>query len=214
MEILQNISLEFNKDKLLKKLFLEVGTAEADEFLTILNSASPIANPKAIYKQVDIESVKDDEIRISGVTFTSNELACNLREISKVYIFITTCGLELESIEINPDDFLTHYWLDVIKAESQKQMTEHLRLYLQEKLDIEQMSSMCPGTGAPELWSITDQKSLFSLLPEAEEAIGVTLSDECIMNPIKSLSGLFFKGEWHYKDCHNSPRTHCPEHET
>lgn len=212
MKVIENIHIKFDREKLLKQLYLEPGTSEAIEFTVLLSRASAVANPKAIYKEATIATLGDCQVMVNDVVFTSEELCANVQDTERAFLFITTSGMELEKLEIDEDNFLYEYWLDVIKAEAQRRMTGYLRNYLQRTYAIKELSSMCPGTGDPAQWDIVEQKLLFSQLPEAGE-IGVTLSDKYLMTPSKSLSGLFFPGEWHYKDCHNCPRRHCPERE-
>jgi hypothetical protein len=42
-------------------------------------------------------------------------------------------------------------------------------------------------------WDLTAQRGLFEALQPAE--IGITLSESCLMRPLKSISGVFIAGE-------------------
>ena len=71
------------------------------------------------------------------------------------------------------------------------------------------MSRMSPGSGAANVWPITQQKVLFSLFGNVEELIGVKLTDRCLMMPIKSVSGVFFPNENKFESCQLCPREGC-----
>ena len=53
---------------------------------------------------------------IDGITFTSRALLRNLDEICHGFPFVTTCGKEVDEIEIHQIEFLKNHWLDTIKV--------------------------------------------------------------------------------------------------
>lgn len=71
------------------------------------------------------------------------------------------------------------------------------------------MSRMAPGSGAADVWPITQQKELFSIFGNVENLIGVRLTDTCLMIPIKSVSGIFFQTETTFETCQLCPREAC-----
>jgi hypothetical protein len=71
---------------------------------------------------------------------------------------------------------------------------------------------MAPGSGAADVWPITQQRALFSLFGGREkvaELIGVRLTDTCLMLPIKSVSGIFFQTDTTFETCQLCPRDAC-----
>jgi len=59
-------------------------------------------------------------------------------------------------------------------------------------------------------WNVTEQRKMFSLLPEAP--CGITLNDSCLMTPVKSVSGIIPVGPGIVKkrySCAVCPRTDC-----
>ena len=71
------------------------------------------------------------------------------------------------------------------------------------------MSRMAPGSGAADVWPITQQKELFSIFGNVEDLIGVKLTDKYLMIPIKSVSGIFFQTETTFVTCQLCPREAC-----
>ena len=68
---------------------------------------------------------------------------------------------------------------------------------------------MAPGSGAADVWPITQQKELFSIFGSVENLIGVRLTDTCLMIPIKSVSGIFFQTETTFETCQLCSRETC-----
>ena len=69
---------------------------------------------------------------------------------------------------------------------------------------------MRPGSGDASLWPIEQQKALFALLGNVEQAIGVRLTDSCLMVPNKTTSGILFPAEVDFRSCEVCHRETCP----
>jgi hypothetical protein len=65
------------------------------------------------------------------------------------------------------------------------------------------------GPGSPKDWPIENQKPLFSTLDDVEGHIGVKLEENCLMRPIKSLSGIYFPAEISFYTCQLCSRDRC-----
>jgi hypothetical protein len=63
-------------------------------------------------------------------------------------------------------------------------------------------------------WPLQEQRQLFALLGDTRAAIGVELTDSCLMLPIKSLSGLRFPTGENFENCQLCPRERCPGRRT
>ncbi len=68
---------------------------------------------------------------------------------------------------------------------------------------------MEPGSGAADVWPITQQKELFSIFGNVEDLIGVRLTHNYLMIPIKSVSGILFQTETTFETCQLCPREAC-----
>ena len=69
-------------------------------------------------------------------------------------------------------------------------------------------STMSPGRLAD--WPMAEQRNLFALLGDTEEAIGVRLTDSLLMVPTKSVSGIRFPTQESFESCQLCPRERCP----
>lgn len=64
--------------------------------------------------------------------------------------------------------------------------------------------------GSLEDWPVSQQSALFSLLGDTQHAIGVQLTESCLMVPTKSVSGIRFPMEDSFESCQLCPREDCP----
>ncbi len=176
----------------------------------LLDRALPAVRPKAAYKVCCIDRRSTDKVEIEGRVFTSEVLAKNLEGLERVFPYVATCGTELNPLEDACVDLFTRYCLDVLKelalGAARAQLLEHLRL----SYGATGLSSMNPGSGDARLWPLGQQRPLFDLLGNVEQAIGVRLTPSLLMQPNKSVSGILFPSEQHFESCQLCTREDCP----
>jgi hypothetical protein len=210
MEVLGEIPFELDIGTLLVELHLQQDSNEAKELKALVEAIRPYAKPKALYKVSYIEDRRDDNIRIDGVTFTSRVLRTNLDKVERIFPFVTTCGREIDELNLCGDDFLKGFWLDQIKESILDLASGYLNDYLRHKYTLSKTSSMSPGSGDVTVWPIEQQRALFSLFGDVKELIGVELTDSFLMIPIKSVSGIIFPTEIDFRSCQVCHRENCP----
>ena len=210
INLIQNIPFHPDPEILLAHVRLKPGTSDADDFLALLDKAVPLAKPKAIYRECYIEERSEDTVLVEGVKFHSRTLCLNLEQAERVFAFVATCGIELDSLPIEPGEFLRQFWLDVIKAESLHAAVHALHTHLENKYALAKTGSMSPGSGDISVWPIEQQKQLFSLLAEGPAQVGVRLTDSCLMMPNKTVSGVIFPSEKAIRTCQVCKRQNCP----
>lgn len=66
---------------------------------------------------------------------------------------------------------------------------------------------MSPGSLAD--WPIEEERPLFSILKGVEVSIGVKLTENLLMIPRKSVSGIYFPTEVTFYSCQLCPRQPC-----
>ena len=210
MTILQDIPWTFD----LRAFYDETGIGEDDELAEegrrFAEAAAPLLKPKAVYTEAFVEALEDTSVIVSGVRFTSAVLRKNMEGIQRVFPFVATCGIELEQFDLSPFDYLAFYWVDKLKELALAQGSAWLHRRLVEETGFQKLSSMNPGSGNVDVWPLRQQRELFSLLPGGAEAIGVTLTDTCLMTPNKTVSGIFFPSEVNYMNCKVCTRKECP----
>jgi hypothetical protein len=176
----------------------------------LLDRVLPVARPKAAYKVCYIGERGADTVEIEGRVFHSEVLARNLESVERVFPYVATCGTEMEPLEEASTDLFTRYCLDVLKELALAAARDHLLEHLRTTYGASGLSSMNPGSGDARLWPLGQQRPLFSLLGDVEQAIGVHLTPSLLMQPNKSVSGILFPSEQHFESCQLCTREDCP----
>jgi hypothetical protein len=176
----------------------------------LLDRALPAARPKAAYKVCYIDRRSAEKVEIEGRVFTSEVLARNLEAVERVFPYVATCGTELEPLEEADADLFTRYCLDVLKELALGAARSHLLEHLRVQYGAVRLSSMNPGSGDARLWPLGQQRPLFDLMGDVEQAIGVRLTPSLLMRPNKSVSGILFPSEQHFESCQLCTREDCP----
>jgi hypothetical protein len=210
--VLDSIPLFFDAEEFQKLTHIDLSAPSIRATAGLLEAALPIARPKAMYKVCYIYNRTEDGVDLEGIRFTSDVLSQNLREVERVFPYIVTCGVELDTVAISPNDVLAGYMLDGLKELALRQATEHLKNRLAETygLDVERMSTMNPGSGNRNVWPIGQQRQLFRLLGDVECLVGVRLTDSFLMTPNKTVSGILFPTEVPFVSCQLCTRENCP----
>jgi hypothetical protein len=210
MEVLDRIPFELDEGALLSELRVEEGTEDAANLKDLISAARSVARPKAVYGVCYVEDRGEDTVTVGGVVFTSRVLRANLADVERVFPYVSTCGRELDGIDIHSDDFMAPYWLDSIKAALLGQAGKHMVDRLKKRFRLSKTSFMAPGSGDRMVWPIEQQRELFSLFGNVEELIGVRLTESCLMVPNKSTSGIMYPAEKDFGSCQVCRRESCP----
>jgi hypothetical protein len=107
----------------------------------------------------------------------------------------------------NTEDILKKYYLDILGTLALTSARKYFQGQLKSKYAIEKMSFMSPGSLAD--WPIQEQRPLFKLLGDPQKSIGVRLTDNMLMLPAKSVSGVYFPTEASFFSCQLCPRKDC-----
>jgi hypothetical protein len=148
--------------------------------------------------------------RQARARFVSKVLRANLDEVERVFPYLATCGPELDAISIARDDIFGQFCRDTLKEMALHAAMSHLVTHLKEAYSLESLVSMNPGSGDVGVWPIQQQRELFAFFGDAPDAIGVVLTESCLMVPNKSVSGLFYPSEDGFQSCQLCHREKCP----
>ncbi len=210
MEVLNDITFRLDMNTLLARLHIDKESEDAKDIQHLIENVAPLVKPKAIYEVCYIRHKGYETVNVGGIMFTSRVLQVNLDKVERVFPYIATCGRELEKIVAATDDFMRRFWLDTVKDMALETSKKYLSNYLKRRYALGQMSKMSPGAGSQDLWPLEQQKQLFSIFGNAEDLIGVTLTDSFLMIPNKSVSGIYFPTEIKFESCQLCPRKGCP----
>ncbi len=208
MEILSNISVDWDLGQVLSRLRVAPESEDAEQVEELLDQVERTANPKAIYDLCYVGEKEQRTVEIGGVVFASRVLRVNLEGAHRVFPYIATCGRELEETPGGAGDALREYWLEELKVMALEAAVAYVQDRIESKYRPGKMSAMSPGSLAD--WPITQQRELFSVFGDVEGKIGVRLTDSFLMVPIKSVSGMLFPTEASFESCGLCPREGCP----
>jgi hypothetical protein len=180
------------------------GAAQVAKLIAL---AADLGRPKALYADCPVDPAGDDAVEICGVRFVSKLLCRNLDKVGRVFPYVATCGRELEEATLLDDDFMTPYIWDAIKADALQAAIRYLQYQLTARYRFPKLAQMNPGSLQD--WPLEQQKPLFSVLGDVEAAIGVRLSEDCLMIPVKSVSGIQFPTVVSFENCMLCPRDGC-----
>jgi hypothetical protein len=166
-----------------------------------------LARPKILYRIAYIEGRGEDSLVIDGVEFKSRILRVNTEKAERVFLYVATAGRELEAISVPKDDFMKTFCVDAVKEMVLMAAIGHFERRITEMYALGAMAHMNPGSLND--WPISEQPKLFSVFGNVEELIGVRLRESHLMDPLKSVSGIYFPTEVDFRSCMLCPRHSC-----
>ncbi len=171
-----------------------------------------ICSPAAAYRIFDhiVHSPEDNTFSIKGVNFFVNKIVNEqLKNSIHMIVFAATAGNEIENYanQLNAkDDFLESYIVNAIGSV----IAETAAGYLHQRIEkiagdvgIKATNPYSPGYCD---WNVSEQRKLFSLLPE--NVCNIRLTESALMMPIKSVTG--FIGIGHQVKKTDYPCKFCP----
>ncbi|BAE85433.1 hypothetical protein DSY3644 [Desulfitobacterium hafniense Y51] len=202
--VLDSISFNVSLPDLLKEL--HVRPSYVNKFEALVEQATAIARPKAVYKKAVLEASGDSSVVIEGVKLNSRVLRVNLREVSDFFPAVVTCGEELAAWANSIDDMVLNFWANALSEKAMRSAKAALEVHLQENYKTESLAQMNPGSVVD--WSILEQRKLLAIIGDVQGLIGVELTSSSLLLPLKSISGIWFPNE-NYENCMLCPKQ-CP----
>ena len=206
--ILDDIPFEAGIEAVARRVRVELSGPLGDELVLYVGQAQAVARPKAMYRVGYVEERGEDWVRIGGQRFTSRVLAVNLEPVHRVFVYVATCGMELQEWAQARSDPLEQYWSNVVQEMALRSASRALNAHLEGLYDPGRTSAMAPGSLGE--WPLSEQRPLFAFLGDTVQAIGVRLSESLLMVPTKSVSGIRFATEERFESCQLCPREDCP----
>lgn len=203
-----DLKIDINIGGLLQALRVDEVSADGESVLALIEAAVEIGKPKGMYKQAFIDELGDQHVIIDGIRFDSRVLRVNLDGVHRVFPYIVTAGRELDEWSMTIEGMLEQYWADKIKEAILRSAFRDFTARLVAAYNLRTTAVMNPGS--LEDWPIREQVKLFDLLGDPQKAIGVELTESCLMIPTKSLSGIRFATEITFENCQLCSRENCP----
>jgi hypothetical protein len=210
--VLDRLPFSFHEQEFERLTHIDLSAPSFRATEGLIEKALSVARPKAMYKVCYIDERSDEAVELEGIRFTSKVLRGNLEEVERVFPYIVTCGVELDSVGVSENDLVGRFLLDGLKEMALRQATEYFRAHIAETygLDADKMSTMNPGSGNRDVWPIGQQRQLFQLLGDVEASVGVRLTDSFLMTPNKTVSGILFPTDVPFISCQLCTREDCP----
>ncbi len=176
------------------------------------------ADAAGIYRVVSVEKI-DGTIHLDGeIPLESERLTEVLTPCDEAAVFLATIGPEIDqAIEQCMED-QPHYGcvLDAAASAAAESVAKFVQEEIDERLDDGLRTTLRYSPGYCD-WPLDAQQALFEVLPSEE--IGVELSDDCLMSPRKTVSGIIGicptgLTRTSGSACRECPKTSCPHRRT
>ena len=182
-----------------------------DTFTQVIDEGYRLIEPRAIYTLVRVEESNEGSLVLEEGSRLSVGSGVSLGEDAE-YLGVALCtiGLALEnrvSELFTEGEYPAALILDSVGSVAVQNVTDYVNFLMCQRantLDIRVGPRLSPGYGK---WSLSEQRVLFSLLPG--ERIGVTLNENFMMVPRKSISFGVGMGEGLSSERIDNPCRHC-----
>jgi hypothetical protein len=152
-----------------------------------------LMKPQLYYRFIGIDSIREDSVRLKGgITLTSQKLSKSLIHCEEIVCFVGTIGprLEGEIKRLTKRNRVSQaYILDAMGSVAVENMVDDFQRHMVQALKPTQKGTTLRFSPGYCDWPLTEQKKLFRLFESHD--LNVTLTDSCLMQPCKSISGLF-----------------------
>jgi len=207
-KIIDRVPLHFAVGPILARAGLEATPGHLTLAERLARDAEALGKPRALCRECRLRKETERTVAVDGVILTSRVLRVNLGPVDRAFPFVATCGRELDRWVVEKDEPLERRVADVISEVALYSALGALKERLREEHRLATISRMSPGS--LEDWPLLEQKLLFQLFSDTERAIGVRLTEDLMMLPRKSLSGILFASEELFESCLLCPREQCP----
>ncbi len=160
-------------------------------------------NPKCIYREFEFQKVGDSAILIDGIEFRSKKLVSHLKNSKSILLFAATLGVESDIIlrKYSASDSAKYVLCQAIMAEAVEAYSNEILDALALKYEKDGLYFRPRFSAGYADLDLTAQKDFFNLL-EITKRAGISLTDDCIMIPSKSVTA--FIGITPDKECQKS----------
>ncbi len=205
--IFDQIGFNPSHERFFKKMHVKPGSRQEELVLSLLEEGRQVGQPRATYTIAGIDQHLDDGVVLNGIRMNSKVMAINLSPVHRVFPYLTTSGRELFDWTQSKEDLLERYYAEEISQLALRTAEEFLLSQLKTTYKLGKTSSLNPGSLKD--WPITSQRSLFQLLGNPMESIGVELTESMLMLPNQSVSGIRYSSETDFSNCELCPRENC-----
>jgi hypothetical protein len=203
MKKIEQIPIDFNVTEVKQKLRVN----DRMEIENLVDTAKSLISARAVYRICYVEEKSEDAVVTNGTRLRSRVLRKNLDKVERLFPYVITIGANLEKKAEECKNLLQRYCLDMIGNMALGKVRKYVENQIRSRFALKGLSYMSPGSLAD--WPIEEQRPLFTILDGAAALLGVNLNENFIMNPRKSVSGIYFPTETTFISCQLCPRENC-----
>ena len=200
VQLLDNIQVDLNVDKVLERLKLpneekrikhmklQIENGRIEEIVReLIEIVTPVARPKALYKVARVTSSSGDTVEIDGVKFTDRLLrgVLNFNKVEEVFACASTCGTEVNAIQVPGGDAVKEYCLNLIKRMVYTSANDYLHDHLRQQYALGRIGRLNPP-GELVVWPVVQFVEHLSLFGDAEDLIGIKVTDPYMIAPVEA----------------------------
>jgi hypothetical protein len=196
LKFLEDIRLSISREDVFRLLGRRNKTARgrtAKRLNGFVSRARSLIEPKVLYSTRKIAGADKGTVTLEGgISLKSGKLSKTLGNCDAATVFLATIGTEIDSIikELSSENKLSDaYIYDAIGSVAVEGAVNDFQNRMDVALSDTRNSTTVRFSPGYCDWSIKEQTKIFDLLDG--EAAGVSLSPNFIMNPRKSVTGVF-----------------------
>ncbi|MGQ9542548.1 MAG: vitamin B12 dependent-methionine synthase activation domain-containing protein [Candidatus Bathyarchaeia archaeon] len=201
---LLNVNLKLSREDVLN--FKSIGRI-ADKVRnldSLIEDCNSLIKPTLLYEYVKVEEVKFEGVLLRGnIMFISSKLSEQLKCVGEIAAYIITIGPDLERrvTELSSNRILDSWILDNLGTYSLRLLSKTLEDMIRMEKGWRVLSRFNPGSTPT--WELCQQEALFKIFSKrrVEEEVGVRLTENFVMIPRKSSSGIIAHTESKYHNC-------------
>ena len=217
-EKLDAVPFSISREELRRRIGADGGSRLSPRVRGAVERASDEVRERAdaagLYRVVPVEMI-DGTIHLDGeIPLESERLAEVLAPCEHAVVFLATIGPEIDDAIEERMEERPHYGcvLDAAASAAAESVAEFVQEEIDERLDDGLKTTLRYSPGYCD-WPLDAQEALFEVLPSDE--IGVELSDDCLMSPRKTVSGIIGicpddLARSSGSACRQCPKTSCP----
>ncbi len=207
--LMKDIPVELQPIQVIRRLHLERLPEPEGTARDLIRRVLALAQPRAVYRAVPVDSRGEGWIRAGGVRLGSTVLARHTRGTDRVYPYVVTLGPGIEEAASASTDLLEQFCLHEVGNLVLIRAEEAARERVARAVGAGELYSLRPGALAD--WPLTGQGPLFRLLGGVEAEVGVRLTESFLMIPRKSVSGIWFASDEAFVSCRLCGQDRCPD---
>lgn len=196
MRYSENIKVDISQDDVLRMLGrkrMRASGRTAKRLERFIDRARRLVKPRVLYTTRKIADVHRGEITLrDGPSFKSAKLSSSLGKCDSATVFLATIGDGIDAIvrDLSSKNKLSDaYIYDAIGSAAVEGVVEGFQNTVDQALSESEKATTLRFSPGYCDWNIEEQGKIFEVLEG--EAVGVSLSPNFLMNPRKSVSGVF-----------------------